>query len=338
MKIILQLFFFISSIVIICTSCKKDDSLKTKLEATESISSDSIQLSTWLYGKSSAISYTWDDVCLSQLSIISPLFDKHELNTSFFPIIENSNFRKKIFQYKDLIKNGHEVGCHTLSHPDLTTLNNSQLFHEIADAQDTIAKLFGYNFTTFIHPQSKTNAYIDSIIFKYYLFTRISQKKQTFDRLIIALTQQSTCKSMMKIYNDQVKGKNKWLIFAGHGVDNDGYAPLRSSSLDSTLTILKKEDVLIDSFKNIALYEDVRNNSQIIINDNSSFNIQYKNLEKIIFSKYNISILPITILIRSNKKLKFISNNILDVSYNKSSYLITCDLLKGASCSYVISE
>jgi peptidoglycan/xylan/chitin deacetylase (PgdA/CDA1 family) len=61
---------------------------------------------------------------------------------------------------KALIAAGWEVDVHTYSHPDLTTVDDSQLKHEIADARAEIQSTYGVKANFFCYPAGKYNAHV----------------------------------------------------------------------------------------------------------------------------------------------------------------------------------
>ncbi|GAA3873035.1 hypothetical protein GCM10022381_15060 [Leifsonia kafniensis] len=58
---------------------------------------------------------------------------------------------------------GNEIGGHTVTHPDLTTLTSAQATAEICDGKTTLAS-WGFNATDFAYPFAAENASVESIV------------------------------------------------------------------------------------------------------------------------------------------------------------------------------
>jgi peptidoglycan/xylan/chitin deacetylase (PgdA/CDA1 family) len=61
---------------------------------------------------------------------------------------------------KTMIAAGWEVDVHTYSHPDLTTVDDSALKHEIADARAEIQQTYGVKANFFCYPAGKYNTHV----------------------------------------------------------------------------------------------------------------------------------------------------------------------------------
>jgi len=60
-------------------------------------------------------------------------------------------------QVRSLEANGVEVGSHTLTHPDLTSLHGARLVHEVADSGRQLADLVGHPVLAFCYPSGRWN-------------------------------------------------------------------------------------------------------------------------------------------------------------------------------------
>ncbi|MGZ6005568.1 MAG: polysaccharide deacetylase family protein [Candidatus Saccharimonadales bacterium] len=130
---------------------------------------------------------------------------------------------------------GNEIESHTVSHPDLTTLNQSQLIHELKDSRDTLTKEFGpvYDFTT---PFGAYNSNTLQQISKYYRSQKNAEGyissdglgtinvKKGFNPLnykSYSVRQTTSLADIKKLLLDNEKYKG-WLVFTYHQVDNSG--------------------------------------------------------------------------------------------------------------------
>jgi peptidoglycan/xylan/chitin deacetylase (PgdA/CDA1 family) len=58
---------------------------------------------------------------------------------------------------KKMLASGWELGSHTLTHPDLTTISATQLEDEVAGSKEQISKKFGVPIDFFCYPAGKLN-------------------------------------------------------------------------------------------------------------------------------------------------------------------------------------
>jgi peptidoglycan/xylan/chitin deacetylase (PgdA/CDA1 family) len=110
-----------------------------------------VTVKKWADDKKSAFSFTFDDGCMSQYTYATPVLDSFKFKGTFFvisndmtddlPGIERFGTWK---QFRAMALEGHEIGSHTVTHPDLTTLaignisKQGTLLYELYHSQLTI--------------------------------------------------------------------------------------------------------------------------------------------------------------------------------------------------------
>lgn len=65
---------------------------------------------------------------------------------------------------KGLIEAGWEIGSHTVTHPDLTKVSDTQLRQELADSKAQISTLFGVDATVFCYPAGRYDAHVEAAV------------------------------------------------------------------------------------------------------------------------------------------------------------------------------
>jgi sialate O-acetylesterase len=73
----------------------------------------------WSGDRKAAISLTFDDALLTHLEIVGPLLKKHHLNGTFFVATGNERWRNHLDAWRQLAREGNEIGNHTVTHPCL---------------------------------------------------------------------------------------------------------------------------------------------------------------------------------------------------------------------------
>jgi peptidoglycan/xylan/chitin deacetylase (PgdA/CDA1 family) len=92
-----------------------------------------------------AVSITFDDGCETDLTVAAPLLQEHGFGATFYVVagfVGRPGFLAgaQVTQLADL---GFEVGCHSMTHPYLTDLDERQLRVEIVEAKDRLEQLTG---------------------------------------------------------------------------------------------------------------------------------------------------------------------------------------------------
>lgn len=87
-----------------------------------------------------AASVTFDDGYLSQISLSLPLLNARKLKATFFAIAFDNWIKSHVGweTWRNAAKQGHEIGSHTVTHPNLSYLSDSDLKEELSESQETI--------------------------------------------------------------------------------------------------------------------------------------------------------------------------------------------------------
>src|SRR5258708_11065666 len=96
-------------------------------------------------GAAGGIAITFDDGCETDLSVAAPILHKLNFGATFYitvgflgrPGYLTAN------QVRELIDAGFEIGCHSMTHPYLTDLDDLQLHREIIDAKSRLEEIVG---------------------------------------------------------------------------------------------------------------------------------------------------------------------------------------------------
>ena len=80
---------------------------------------DWVTVSRWPGDRKAAISLTFDDALLTHLEIVGPILKKHHLNGTFYVATGNDRWRNHLDAWRQLAREGNEIGNHTVTHPCL---------------------------------------------------------------------------------------------------------------------------------------------------------------------------------------------------------------------------
>ena len=78
------------------------------------------------------------------------VLDKYNVKGTFFVVGKHANWYSE--PLKRAAKEGHEIGNHTFSHPDISCLSSDDIKREIKECEDTLIKLTGKRPTLFRPP------------------------------------------------------------------------------------------------------------------------------------------------------------------------------------------
>jgi oligosaccharide reducing-end xylanase len=98
------------------------------------------EITYFLDNKKGALSLTFDDGYLSQFTSAVPLLSARNLKGTFFLITNWIPGTGGVTwdQWRQVAEQGHEIGSHTVTHPDLIELSDSELRRELSESQKAI--------------------------------------------------------------------------------------------------------------------------------------------------------------------------------------------------------
>jgi peptidoglycan/xylan/chitin deacetylase (PgdA/CDA1 family) len=109
--------------------------------------------------RSPAVVLTFDGGYRSQLDNALPTLEALKLPATFFPLsagLDDAEITGR--DLAELAARGHTIGCHTHTHPDLTTLSPDELEREIAGSKRVLEDAVGRPVTAFCYPDGLSNS------------------------------------------------------------------------------------------------------------------------------------------------------------------------------------
>jgi len=178
------------------------------------------------------VSFTFDDSWLSQYTNAFPLLQAAGIKGTFYittqPLQELWDGFMIPSQVKDIFKSGHEIGGHTVTHADLTTLNQSGINREIKNSKTYIERLIGSTITTLAYPYGAYNATVRTLTKNAGYTTG----RATDEGLNVKTTDKYALKSecpvnttpfsQIKQAIDDAKQNKQWYILCLHEVNDTG--------------------------------------------------------------------------------------------------------------------
>ncbi|CAN5429511.1 hypothetical protein BH10PAT3_BH10PAT3_4700 [soil metagenome] len=183
------------------------------------------------------ISVTFDDGWESVYTAALPILQRLGIPTTQYIITTTLSSYSYVSagQIQSMQEAGHEIAAHTITHPDLTTLAQSELIKELSEPQVELEKKFG-KIDDFTSPYGAYNAHTLSAISTYYRSQKNAEGDPEADPLLSLNLKDNFNPLNMKSYsvrsNTTIKElqilikaaqqNNGWLILTYHQIDDTG--------------------------------------------------------------------------------------------------------------------
>ncbi len=213
------------------------------------------ELATWRGFRASAVSYTFDDNSPKQFSVAQPMFDAKGLPATFFCIVGDLS-ASQWETIENASSKGHEIGSHTLTHPDLTTLSNDDLTAQLFGSQEVIESHTGEKCVSVAYPYCTVPD--KSVTSEFYAFARSCNgalvPSTPTDFLSIGAMGPD---GDMNAKADNAASSGSWLVWLLHGIDDDpACCPIASTALQSNLdhVTATPDKWWVETFGNVSCY------------------------------------------------------------------------------------
>jgi len=255
------------------------------------------EIGTWRGFRPAAISYTFDDGCSNQFAVAIPMFDQKGFKLTLFTVTGNSMF-PGWSKLQAAAAKGHEIASHTITHPNLGQLSESQQTTELKNSRDAItANISGQKCLTMAYPFCVEGK--DSIVSQYYIAARTcsgqvvpSTPANFMGISSFGCGSQGSVQTTQDFNNkvNEAAAAKGWCVFLIHGIDDDGgYSPVTTATLQGSIDYMSvnKDKFWVETFGNVARYILERNAASVteISGSDDSITLQVTdNLDDSIFN------------------------------------------------------
>jgi peptidoglycan/xylan/chitin deacetylase (PgdA/CDA1 family) len=101
------------------------------------------------------LTLSFDDTYDSDFDIVLPLLQARGMKGTFYTISNNIGWMTTINELEVMAREGHEIGSHTVSHPDLDTLTTEEIRYQLAHSQEVIEAITGQAAESFATPAGR---------------------------------------------------------------------------------------------------------------------------------------------------------------------------------------
>jgi peptidoglycan/xylan/chitin deacetylase (PgdA/CDA1 family) len=229
-----------------------------------------------------AASLTFDDNSIGQFRYGLPILNKYNIPATFFVItgrVNDTLWNK----FPEMIKTGHEIGSHTVNHPNLQSIIIDSIRDELAQSKDTIEKRIpGYKCISLAYPYGQFNFMTRLIASDNYLAARTlvggSNEIPLHDFYQIngtGINSKTDSLNYDLLFKNQIP-VGSWKVFVYHGIDYTGYDPVNDTVLERycmIFTLLKKR-LWVATFGDVVKYQMLRENTDFNIFKSSDKSIE----------------------------------------------------------------
>jgi oligosaccharide reducing-end xylanase len=234
------------------------------------------EIGTWWGFRPAAISYTFDDGCSNQFVVAIPMFDAKGFKLTLFSVVgATSGMFPGWSKLQNAAAKGHEIASHTLTHPNLAQLPDSQQTTELKDSQAAInANVSGQKCLTLAYPYCVEAS--EALTSQYYIAARTCSGQivpsTPANFMNISSVGCGPLGSPVATFQDFTNTANQaliargWCVYLIHGIDNNGgYSPLPSATLQTSVNYFSanRDKFWVETFGNVVRYIKERDAASI---------------------------------------------------------------------------
>ncbi|MFH1532365.1 MAG: polysaccharide deacetylase family protein [Pseudomonadota bacterium] len=133
------------------------------------------QVTRWRHGRGAAVSVTFDDGLPSHVTVGAPLLDERNLRGTFYVLTQDewNEWPGYWDDWRALAAAGHEIGSHTLSHAQLSTLSEAEMRVELEESRDIVdAEVTTQSCLTIAYPYGDYDDLVEEVTADYYIAGR----------------------------------------------------------------------------------------------------------------------------------------------------------------------
>ncbi|MET0790032.1 MAG: polysaccharide deacetylase family protein [Polyangiaceae bacterium] len=234
----------------------------------------------WPNGASAAVSLTYDDAIPSQLDNAAPALARHGLLATFFLTGSSPTLRAWPERFRALLKAGHELGSHTMTHPcdrgldfvkpgmSLQDFDLARMDAELVESVKQLRDLGQTGPLSFAYPCGSTwlgearTSYVPLIEQSFIAARGVSptlvdpHHARLFD---VPSVMGNASADVLTSWVERAIATRSWLVFTFHGVAGD-HMSVKSSAHEALLAYLEqhRQSVWTERFGAVAQYVAAR--------------------------------------------------------------------------------
>jgi peptidoglycan/xylan/chitin deacetylase (PgdA/CDA1 family) len=175
------------------------------------------------------ISITFDDIWLTAADWGAKELEKRNWRGSFYVTARFAQRPEAIYasptHLQRLVQAGHEIGSHSSTHPLLSSLNSSEIIHELHNSQKYLQDVGLGEVQGLAYPFGDFSEAVETESFRFYKYVRTSlaglndHQTNPYRLKILAITRDTTDAELTQ-WIDQAIATSTWLILLFHDLND----------------------------------------------------------------------------------------------------------------------
>lgn len=169
------------------------------------------------------LTFVFDDGNDTDYLLAGEVFKQHHATASFAITTEwiGKEDHLTVSQIKELQNDGFEIMSHTVSHPNLKSLDEKQIEYELFFSKKTLEAM-GIRANNLVYPYNKNNSLVREVAAKHYRSARGGRRMMnpaSLEKYELKSYPASHNINKMKSLIDKAYAERKWLILYHHNLD-----------------------------------------------------------------------------------------------------------------------
>ncbi len=228
------------------------------------------EVALWQGNATAAVSLTFDDHLINQFTVVQPMLDAHGMKGTFYPIL---SWVSDFSMMRGAVEAGHEIGCHTVTHPNLAQITAEEVENEYEQSVQITMDSLGVRILTIAYPFCSPPD--STLTEKYFVAARHCDGRidnpSPADYMSISSfgvgseSQVTTAEGLEEIFERAVP-MNGWATILFHEFDEGtGYSPFSSEEFNKALDYLseKCDTFWVGTFADVARYAKERDAAEV---------------------------------------------------------------------------
>ena len=299
------------------------------------------QIAKWYNNKNSAVSITFDDNTPTQFTLAKPILDRLNMNATFYITTDLAN--AEIWgDIKDAYAQGHEIGSHTVSHPDLTSLSDAQIKHELEESKRLILQnVPSDEYLTVAWPYGEENSKVRSIATSLnYIGGRLAGggitpsnpiNESGFMYRIRSYVIENTSLSAFNSELNSVAAQGNWLVFLYHGIEGNGWKPTPVNDFEQQMNALsgKQDQIWVAPFKDVYKYYNQRLSASLVEKSITDSQITLQLSDNLTDGIYNVP-LTVNLELADGRSIQQATQNGKSIEFYQTGNILTFNAIPDA--------
>jgi peptidoglycan/xylan/chitin deacetylase (PgdA/CDA1 family) len=221
-----------------------------------------LQILPW-NGYKAALSLTFDDGVPAHWEIAAPELERRGLRGTFFVVAGRSQGQEG---WRRLVKGGHEVANHSISHKRVKDLGPGEDVQQVAGAKELLEKALKVPIHTFAYPFTETTPGLKEAAQTHHFLSRGGQgnyywtpgQEPDWSEVPSQVAMSDLPLSLYEEWVQETLRTQSWTVLQLHGIEGggEGWQPMPRAIFDGLLDLIasQKDRIWVAPFAEVGAY------------------------------------------------------------------------------------